>query len=562
MDLQTLQDAITAHGGIRAAGRALGVAESTIRYQLKRATQSSDGPAVALSADSELGFELKYQHNRLPPPLLFPPLDRTRYFILTAAQDGTEIHHDFWDCLNVYAEWLEDCEILVSGFTYNKKLFENHDERAEGVFFHEKVDPYIIHNTAFIGDDVAFCGEMNTLPTAVRPLSGFQTYTRKRWGVFPHVKVQLESVPTMKHALTKQIMTTGAITLPNYVRKKAGIKAEFDHIIGAVLVALNPDGTFFCRHLQATSSTDGSFYDLDCHVTRDGVTEGHRVAGITYGDVHIEKIDPEVAMATWGYDPALRAKVLSTLDTANVDRARSHFPTKEIVSVKDFLRPEFEFFQDICDFATRNHHNIGDHHFMLKSYLSGRDKVEDDLQMVADFLAVTHDPETISVVVQSNHDNAYAKWVKTGIKSGVQRDSANYRFWLKSESLYCDMLAAGEPEPPIFEAMVRSMGAPDDVIFHPEDKPFEVMGVECGMHGHLGANGAKASPTAFERMGSKSNTGHVHSPGITSGNYRSGVCSLEMGYNKGLSSWAITHTVIYPNGRRTLITYMNGGFYE
>lgn len=549
MDLDTLQAAITQHGGIRAAGRALGIAESTIRSRLKAATRIITETTVEQDG---AGFVLKYEHNRLPPPLLFPPLDVTRYFILTAAQDGTEIHHDFWAALKVYADYLEDCEILVSGFTYNKKLFENHDERAEGVYFHEEIDEYIIHNTAFIGDQLAFCGEMNTLPTAVRPLSGFQTYTRSRWGVFPHVKVQLESVPTMKNALTKQIMTTGAITLPNYVRKKAGIKAEFDHIIGAVLVALNPDGSFWCRHLQATSAEDGSFYDLDCHVTSAGVTEGHRVAGITYGDVHIEKVDPEVAMATWGYDTKTR--------TACFDTAAK--------SVKGFLRPEFEFFHDICDFSTRNHHNIGDHHFILSSYLSGRDKVEDDLGLVADFLSAVLEPETISVVVQSNHDNAYAKWVKTGIKSGVQRDPANYRFWLKSEAMYCDYLAAGVKEPPIFEVMIKSLmkertGAPsEDVIFHPEDTSFVVAGIECGMHGHLGANGAKASPTAFERMGSKSNTGHVHSPGITSGNYRSGVCSLEMGYNKGLSSWAITHTVIYPNGRRTLITFMNGQFYE
>jgi hypothetical protein len=46
--------------------------------------------------------------------------------------------------------------------------------------------------------------------------------------------VQLESIPTMKHSRAKQIMTTGTVTLPNYMRKKAGIKAMFHHMIGAV----------------------------------------------------------------------------------------------------------------------------------------------------------------------------------------------------------------------------------------------------------------------------------------------------------------------------------------
>lgn len=541
------QEAVEAYGGIRPAARALGIAESTIRMKIKRAAAK-----LLIDAPNEKGFVPKFGYSQMPAPTIHQPGDRTKYFILTAAQDDTAIHEDFWKCLNVYADYLEDCEIIVSGFTYSKKLFEEHDKRAENIYFYPEIDAHIVHNQVMIGDDLVFCGEMNTLPTAVTPLSGFQTYTRHRSGIFPHVKVQLESVPTMKNQRTRQVLTTGAITRPNYIRKKAGIKAEFDHIIGAVIVALKPDGTFFYRHIQATDAEDGSFYDLDCHVTRDGVTEGNRVAGITYGDVHIEKVDPFVALATWGYDTETR--------TASGPELQK--------SVKGFLRPEFEFFHDICDFSTRNHHNIKDHHFLLKSYFTGKDKVEDDLGLTADFLAAVQSDDTISVVVQSNHDNAYVKWIKTGIKSGVQFDPANYEFWLESELMHVRELKAGITEPPMFETMVRRMmrkrvGAPsDNIIFHPEDTSFVVKNVECGMHGHLGANGMRASPNAFVRMGAKSNTGHVHSSGITSGNYRSGVCALEMGYNKGLSSWTITHTIIYPNGRRTLITYMNGDFFE
>lgn len=538
LDLKTMQAAIEEHGGIRPAARALGIGESTIRMRIKRAaaTMLEDAP-------DEKGFIPKFSYNKMPEPTVHGVGDLNKYFIFTAAQDDTAIHEDFWACLNVYADWLEDCEIIVSGFTYNKRMFTDHEKLGENILFHPAIDSHIVHNQVMIGDELVFCGEMNTRPTAVSPLSGFQTYTRSRSGIFPHVKVQLESVPTMKNKRTRQVLTTGAITRPNYIRMKEGIKAEFDHIIGAVIVALKPDGSYFYRHIQATSDEDGSFYDLDCHVTRDGVTEENRVAGITYGDIHIEKIDPAVALATWGYDTKTRTIVND-------------------FSVKSFLRPEYEFFHDICDFSTRNHHNVKDHHFILKTYYTGKDKVKDDLQLTADFLKAVEVDETISVVVQSNHDNAFSKWVKTGIKSGVQFDPANYKFWLESELLNVSYIEAGVSEAPLFEVTVRALGAPEDVIFHPEDTSFMVADIECGMHGHLGANGMRASPTAFVRMGAKSDTGHVHSSGITSGNYRSGVCALEMGYNKGLSSWTITHTVIYPNGRRTLITFMNGSFYE
>jgi hypothetical protein len=37
---------------------------------------------------------------------------------------------------------------------------------------------------------------MNTLPTASRPISDLVTYSRGRWAVFPHSKLQLKSVPS------------------------------------------------------------------------------------------------------------------------------------------------------------------------------------------------------------------------------------------------------------------------------------------------------------------------------------------------------------------------------
>lgn len=537
-----LQNAIEEHGGIRPAGRALGMAESTIRSRLKSGIRQ-------LIGQPEVDEQVVFSQSRLPAPIQHDPDENgTRYFILTAAQDNTDIHEDFWKCLNVYAEWLSDCEILVSGFTYAKKLFEDHDKRSENVHYHPEIDDYIIHNRVNIGEKLVFCGEMNTLPTAVKPLSGFQTYTRNKWGIFPHVKVQLESVPTAKKDIAKQIMTTGAVTMPHYVRKKAGIKAEFDHIIGAVLVALNPDGSFWCRHLQATSETDGSFYDLDRFITAEGVSTDNRVAGITYGDVHHEKLDPDVALATWGYD--------TQTGTLFADY-REELP----IPLTQYLRPEYDFFHDLSDFSPRNHHNIKDHHFLLATHVKQTGNVEQALLACGNFLKAVNRDECQSVVIQSNHDNAFVKWLKTAADR-VRYDAENYQFYLRSELNYVNYLMAGESNPPVFEDVLRDGGCPDSVLFVGEDDSFKVCGVECAMHGHLGANGAKASPTAFERMGSKSNTGHVHSPGITSGNYRSGVCSLEMGYNKGLSSWAIAHTIIYPNGRRTILTFMNGKFYE
>jgi hypothetical protein len=43
------------------------------------------------------------------------------------------------------------------------------------------------------------------------------------------------------------------------------------------------------------------------------------------------------------------------------------------------------------------------------------------------------------------------------------------------------------------------------------------------------------------------------------GIYTSGTTSkLDMGYNKGLSSWSHSHVVTLPNGKRQIITLQNG----
>jgi hypothetical protein len=165
-----------------------------------------------------------------------------------------------------------------------------------------------------------------------------------------------------------------------------------------------------------------------------------------------------------------------------------------------------------------------------------------------------------TVVVQSNHDNALLKWLKT---ADYKADPENALFFLECELEMHRWLRSGN-DCPIFELVLKKAGIPDGVTFVGEDDSYLTCGdIENAMHGHLGANGAKASPAAFTRMGSKSITGHTHSPGITDGNMTVGVSGgLDMGYNKGLSSWLHAHGLTQPNGKRQLLVMMNGQFTE
>lgn len=472
----------------------------------------------------------------------------TRRFIITSAQDESNVHEPFLERLQEYAAWLGNTEILVAGFTYNKSVW-NEDQakrtskRDEPHFYRESIREYLVHDQVEIGDTLIFCGEMNTLPTASNPLSGFETYTRDKWGVFPHAKQRMQTVATAKFKPTKHLFTTGAITLPNYVQKKAGIVAEFHHVIGAVIVELMPDGTTFVRHISTDLEGDGTFQDLDIIVDSKGITTGNRIEALNPGDIHHEKLDPEVALTTFGYDTETQ-QIITHLN------------------LMDQLRPKHVFMHDLSDFAPRNHHNIKDHHFLFKTHRKGVDNVAEALMGCSAFLSAVRRDFTKIVVIQSNHDNALLTWLRT---ADYRTDQVNALFFLECQTAYYQAIAEGIEDPPIFEDVLRGFTADrlDGVKFVAEDDSYMICGnIECAMHGHLGANGARGNPRQFTKMGSKSNTGHTHSPWMGDGAAVAGVSGgLDMGYNRGLSSWDHSHIVTYPNGRRTIITMRNGRWY-
>jgi len=106
---------------------------------------------------------------------------------------------------------------------------------------------------------------------------------------------------------------------------------------------------------------------------------------------------------------------------------------------------------------------------------------------------------------------------------------------------------------------LQRASCPTSVRFLYDDESFIVAGIEQGMHGHLGVNGARPSPASFAKLGRPATTAHTHSCGIIDDLYVAGVsASLDQGYNKGPSSWSHSHVVTYKNGKRAIITIWGG----
>ena len=498
--------------------------------------------------------ENPYQHRPAPVAVDVGQGAGVRRFIVSSAQDKTAVHEPFLANLEAYAAYLRKdgpVEIMIGGFTYSKKLFTENDPGRS--WFEPRVRPYLINDRMRIDDRIDVCGEMNIRPTAEDPLSGLHTYTRSRWGIFPHAKVALRSVPTMKHDPAKIVMTTGTVTKPNYLPMKAGTKASFHHVYGAVLVEIAPDGRFYCRHLLGDDK-DGSFYDLDLRVAGGAVTGPHRIKVLTPGDIHTFQVDPMALRAILGLYPTDRR------DEAGLRIWEEEDPGA-FDNMLDVLQPEHLMMHDVLDFKVRNHHDFNDPHNRFKLFVNGTESVDGELSEVAFLLTeVSRFRTWLNVhVVESNHDQALMKWLK---HADYRFDPVNAVFFLKCQLAVYQAIQAGQSDFSIFENLMRNgyegFGC-EGVQFLREDNSLNIGGVEHACHGHRGLNGARGSAMSYAKIGPRVTKGHGHSAIIVDGVYEAGTTSLlDMGYNAGPSSWSHSSVVQYQNGRRAMIT-LNGG---
>ena len=459
----------------------------------------------------------------------------TRRYLITSAQNNTPVHKGFWRNLMTLALHY-DATIMVGTYTYNKAAIggkgakRGTEEGQDELWWDPKVLPYIRDGRLALAQGLDWCGEMQILPTATDPLSAMDGYSGDRSSIFPHAKVAMRSVACGDTA--KFLYTTGTATLPNYIQKKAGLKATFHHSIGCLLVEV--DGEHWWVR-QVLAEEDGTLRDLGVCVYKGEVTaEGSRVEAIVWGDIHAAQLDPVVREAAWGEGGML-----------------------------DMLMPCHQFLHDVFDGrAVAKHERKGkNHHELYKRFLRDELNMEYEVRSTQAVIDGMLRPSCKTVVVNSNHDTMLYHWLQ---HTNHRKDLTNAEFYLSLElDIHRYIRARGRLPLVLDRVLTGGMGI-DGVKFLYEDESFIVCpdaggGIECGMHGHRGLNGAKGNLKSFARMGTKSVVGHSHSAGIFEGCYQVGTSGLlRPGYNSGPSSWSHTHCVIYPNGKRTLIHMKNG----
>ena len=525
-----LRAAVEKHGSMRAAARALKMDHTNIMARLGRR-----GVRVFRRQDAPEARATGQVHYRQPVVRELPAeVAPAKVYLLTAAQIGTEVHAEFWRNLRAYQKHRR-AELIASGLTYDQRQYRGphqvktrsqamKDGKADdGVWFADEVKPYLSDARIKLAPTLQFCGELNILPTVGRPLSKLEGYTGGDSSIVPHTKIALESVPTGKHEPTKFLYTTGACTLRNYIQKRAGQIAEFHHAYGVLIVEVLADGRWFARQINATS--DGAFQDLTT-VVRDGKVSHANVSAIQWGDIHASAMDQDVRELCWG-----RGGVL------------------------DALRPRLQFMHDLIDFHSASHHERKSARTRFERLVLGQNNVKGEVQKTREFLCEAAAQEWCeTIVVPSNHDEHGDRWLDEG---DPLADPENSLYWHAANTAFRQAFCDGDrgwsfARWALDGSGVRVLGRDEDFVLHD---------IQMAWHGDLGPNGARGSTRNLVKTCRRISKGHDHQATICDGVYSAGVCARTLDYARGPSAWSISHIVIYPNGKRAIITQSGDAYW-
>lgn len=447
----------------------------------------------------------------------------SKIYAITAAQNATPVWRPFFNSLLSCCEH-NDIQLLTIPFRYHNPTSIWSNKAKEDDWWAKDLHPYLFDRRVDIGEHLTILGDVKIRPTAIRPTAGFETVTGNRSAILGHPKIEFLTIPTPDKRLPKIIATTGAITKKNYIPSKAGKRAEHHHAFGAAIIEIGKDGIFFLRQINATHN--GSFCDLDIEYRPYKKPRKIRAAGIVLGDLHEEHVDPQAAKAVFGRGGML-----------------------------EVLRPKEIVWHDILDCYSRTHHHDGQVFINYVKHHNNLNNVQDEMNRAFAFIDKNTPKYAKNIFVYSNHSDMLARWVK---RTDPRTDLENCVFWAETFVAMCEgsRLVPGGVETidPLAHWAKTNLKCFNKSTFLSLKDNHLIKDIEVGYHGHIGLNGARGTAIGFSKIGVKTVTGHIHTPGIIEGAYRVGTMSyLGLDYTAGPSSWLHCHCVIYPNGKRSLL---------
>lgn len=446
----------------------------------------------------------------------------TRY-VITSAQNNTPANQPFLDSLMHYCDHF-DAKLKVVPVNYENITLTSKNGK-EDKWWSASLVPYFTAEREILNDNLVLVADVSVNATNKHPLSGFETLTGKRSGIFGHGQIEMLSIPTPNAKLPKIMHTTGSITERQYSETKAGKIAEDNHCLGALVVEL--DGNhFWIRQLRADDT--GSFYDLNLKFTPKGVEDSEPALGLVCGDIHWDFICPKVKKATF----------------TSAD------------SIKSILKPQKLILHDVLDFYSASHHHEKNPLLKFHKHHNQKNNVGAELTRLVEGMQEISDSDDEIVFVGSNHNEHLGQWLNRCNPNDDPENALIYHE-LRLEQLKRAQESSDFLDP--LEWWFEKHLTDRKFVFIDHDSGMTVGKYDISNHGHIGANGSRGSAKQFTKFGGYYILGHSHTPGIYKNVIQVGTSSvLRLEYNEGPSSWLNSHAVIYPNGLASLIHIIDG----
>lgn len=440
-------------------------------------------------------------------------LKKSKYYIVTWQQNQTPIFKPFWDNILKYADYL-DAEVSVILGRYHNPTSVFKDAKNE--IWSKETEAFWDTAPHDIHEHLTILSDVKIQPTRKYPLSSMEGLTQGTSFVVGHPKLHMKTCAVLKGHPERVIMTTGAVTVPNYTDSNAGYVSRHNHKYGFVIVEIRDEEVFHIRQVEADS--DGNFIDLINKVDCGKITRVKNFKGLICGDSH-----------HWSIDQKIDEKNDEICTKLNVEKVVLH---------------------DVIDGESCNNHIIKNPIEQYKRMQKGQNLIEKELDDLAKWLEPKI-PFNI-VIPHANHNDRLDRI----IQEDWRKDIANSMFYLK----YTQAVLEEKASKGVL-AFFLSERFGDKITTLKHNDSYIIGKYECSQHGHLGTNGSRGSMVGFRNLNVPLITAHTHS------SYRAddficvgANCDLDAPYLKGASSWNSSSALIAENGIAQMIIYIRGEF--
>ena len=441
-----------------------------------------------------------------------------RVFVLWA-QESSPAHKPFFKNVLAYAEEKNATVCVIMGRYKNPNSI--YTVQDKDVWWDDILKPYLSLNRHNISKHVSVLSDVKVLPTATRPMNGFEGFENEVSIIIGHPRMQMKTVATLEDYRMKEIWTTGACTLENYTDSRAGKKGEFHHTLGFAVVEVDHDNDeTYIR--QVTAKDDGSFIDVAFSVDKEVVTESYDLTELYHcGDSHFGEQDDEIVDLGKKLIMKLKPNYVRLDDTFN-GHSVTHWEKKLPI-------------------------------VLYERFLAGESLLKNEFETLKKGLEWYANGDFTLVLPKCNHDVFLDRYIDT---QDWKRDIPN-----SVEYMECATLLLKGTAPKGLIPYYVSQWYPS-VITLDGRKSFRVLDVEQSVHGHKGSNGSRGSVLQYTKLSTKMFTGHTHSPSRFDGVCTSGTNThLRVGFNdEGASSWAQADQVLHKNGKPQQFIFHNYKF--